>query len=89
LQAEGQAFMKKVEAYKQKQERMSQKLSDEETKTSGEMMANLETQLKSIQSQIGYDYILSYSKGGGQVLLANDSLEITKQVLDLLNAKKQ
>ncbi len=89
LQIEGQAFMKKVEAYKQKQERMSQKLSDEETKTSGEMMANLEAQLKSLQSQIGYDYILSYSKGGGQVLLANDSLEITKQVLDLLNAKKQ
>jgi Skp family chaperone for outer membrane proteins len=54
-----------------------------------ELMANVEVQLKSLQSQIGYDYILSYSKGGGQVLLANDSLEITKEVLELLNAKKE
>ena len=89
MEIEGQAFMKKKMAFEQKQERMSQKLSDEKAKTSGEMMANLEAHLKSLQSQIGYDYILSYSKGGGQVLLANDSLEITKQVLDLLNAKKQ
>jgi outer membrane protein len=89
MEIEGQAFMKKKQAFDQKQERLGKKLSEEEIKTNGEMMANLEAQLKSLQSQIGYDYILSYSKGGGQVLLANDSLEITKQVLDLLNAKKQ
>jgi Skp family chaperone for outer membrane proteins len=52
---------------------------------------NLENNLKTLSSQIGYDYILSYTRGG-QVLLANDSLDITKQVLDLLNsanAKKE
>jgi Skp family chaperone for outer membrane proteins len=54
-----------------------------------DLMSNVEVQLKSLQSQIGYDYILSYSKGGGQVLLANDSLEITKEVLELLNSKKE
>ncbi len=48
----------------------------------------METQLKTLSSQIGYDYILSYSRGG-QILLANDSLDITKQVLDLLNAQEQ
>ena len=48
----------------------------------------METKLKTLSSKIGYDYILSYSRGG-QILLANDSLNITKEVLDLLNAKDQ
>jgi len=53
------------------------------------LIANIETQLKNLQSQIGYDYILSYARGGGQVLLTNDSLDITRQVLQLLNAQQQ
>jgi outer membrane protein len=69
--------------------RLSKELADAYQKAMNELMANVEVQLKSLQSQIGYDYILSYSKGGGQVLLANDSLEITKEVLELLNAKKE
>ena len=54
-----------------------------------ELMAKLEEKLKTLQDELGYDYILSYSKGGGQVLLANDSLDITVQVLELLNAKEE
>jgi outer membrane protein len=52
------------------------------------LYANVEAKLKTLQSQIGYDYILSYTRGG-QVLLANDSLDITEEVLKLLNAKEQ
>lgn len=89
LEQEYLALAKREQALGQEKARLSQKLSDEQTKTYKELFSNLETQLKSLQSQIGYDYILSYSKGGGQVLLANDSLDITKQVLDLLNAKQQ
>ncbi len=69
------------------EERLGKQLSEEQRKAMNELMANVEAKLKSLQSQIGYDYILSYSKGGGQVLLANDSLDITTQVLNLLNAK--
>jgi len=69
------------------EERLGKQLSEEQRKAMNELMANVEAKLKSLQNQIGYDYILSYSKGGGQVLLANDSLDITTQVLDLLNAK--
>jgi Skp family chaperone for outer membrane proteins len=47
----------------------------------------VEDKLKTLSNQIGYDYILSYTRGG-QILLASDSLDITKQVLDLLNASK-
>ncbi len=69
--------------------RLGKQLADEQQKAMNELMGNVESKLKSLQSQIGYDYILSYSKGGGQVLLANDSLDITKQVLELLNQKEK
>ncbi len=72
----------------EEEERLGKQLTQEQQKAMNELMANVEAKLKSLQSQIGYDYILSYSRGGGQVLLANDSLDITVQVLDLLNAKK-
>jgi len=54
-----------------------------------ELMTTLEEKLQTLQSELGYDYILSYSKGGGQVLLANDSLDVTERVLKLLNAKAE
>ncbi len=90
LQGEYDNLMKRQQSLAGEEERLGKQLAEEQRKAATEFMSNVEQQLKSLQSQIGYDYILSYSKGGGQVLLANDSLDITKQVLDLLNnAKKQ
>lgn len=43
--------------------------------------------LDSLKSQMNYDYIL-VTGTGSPVLLANDSLDITKTVLDLLNKKQ-
>jgi outer membrane protein len=68
--------------------KLERQLGEEQKKAMNDMYAKLEGKLKELQSQIGYDYILSYSRGG-QILLANDSLEITNQVLQLLNAKEQ
>jgi outer membrane protein len=67
------------------EQRLGQQFAEEKQKANTEMWAQIESKLKSLQSQIGYDYILGYVRGGGQVLLANDSLEITNQVLELLN----
>lgn len=88
LEKEYGALMKRQESLQEEEARLGKQLADEQQKANAEMWSNLETKLKTLQSQIGYDYILAYAKGGGQVLLANDSLEITQQVLDLLNAKQ-
>ncbi len=88
LKPEYESLVKREQALEQERSTLAKRLSDEEAKTQKELLTNVETQLKSLQSQIGYDYILSYSKGGGQVLLAKDTFDITKQVLELLNAKK-
>ncbi len=67
--------------------RLGKQLGDEQKKAFNDLYANVESQLKTLSSQIGYDYILSYSRGG-PILLANDSLDITTQVLQLLNAQE-
>ncbi|MBK9339075.1 MAG: OmpH family outer membrane protein [Lewinellaceae bacterium] len=87
LEKEYATLTQRQQKLAEEEARLGKQLTDEQTKAMNELMANVEAKLKSLQSQIGYDYILSYSKGGGQVLLANDSLDITNQVLELLNAK--
>jgi outer membrane protein len=81
-----QALRQRAQKLEEEKNRLSKSLADDQKKAFNDLYANVETKLKTLSTQIGYDYILSYSRGG-QILLANDSLDITKQVLELLNAK--
>ncbi|MBK8554529.1 MAG: OmpH family outer membrane protein [Lewinellaceae bacterium] len=89
LEKQYNVLMARQQKLVDEEERLGKQLSEEYKKAMDDLMANVETQLKNLQSQIGYDFILSYTRGGGNVLLANDSLEITNQVLDLLNTKQE
>lgn len=89
LEKEYAGLSQRQQKLAEEEARLGKQLGEDQQKAMNELMANVESKLKSLQSQIGYDYILSYSKGGGQVLLANDSLDITHQVLQLLNAKEK
>ncbi len=80
------ALRQRAQKLEEEKERLSKSLSEDQKKAFNDLYANVESNLKTLSSQIGYDYILSYSRGG-QILLANDSLDITKEVLELLNAK--
>jgi outer membrane protein len=82
------ALMQRGQNLEEEKSRLRKSLSDEQKKAFNDLYSNVEAKLKELSGQIGYDYILSYSRGG-QILLANDSLDITKQVLDLLNAKEE
>jgi outer membrane protein len=82
------ALRQRAQKLEEEKARLSKSLAEDQKKAFNDLYANVETKLKTLSSQIGYDYILSYSRGG-QILLANDSLDITKQVLELLNAKEQ
>jgi len=80
-------LMQRQQKLGEDEERLSKQLGEEQKKAFNDLYANVESQLKTLSSQIGYDYILSYSRGG-PILLANDSLDITTQVLQLLNAQE-
>lgn len=82
------SLMQRGQKLEEEKMRLSKSLSEDQKKAFNDLYANVETKLKTLSSQIGYDYILSYSRGG-QILMANDSLDITKQVLELLNAKEK
>lgn len=49
-----------------------------------ELQENVDKALKAIQDERNYDYILNYGPGTG-VLMANDALDITEDVLKRLN----
>ena len=81
-------LQQRSEKIREEEARLSKSLADEQKKSYEELYAKVESKLKLLSDQIGYDYILSY-KRGGPILLANDSLDITKQVLELLNAESK
>ncbi|HMX40882.1 MAG TPA: OmpH family outer membrane protein [Saprospiraceae bacterium] len=82
------ALQQRSEKIRDEEARLTKSLADEQKKAYDELYAKVEAKLKMLSDQIGYDYILSY-KRGGPILLASDSLDITKQVLDLLNAESK
>ena len=88
LEKEYEGLMQRQQRLAEEEQRLSKQLGEEQKKAMDNLYANVESKLKELSSQIGYDYILSYSRGG-QILLANDSLDITHQVLSLLNAKEE
>jgi outer membrane protein len=88
LEKEYAELGKRQQSLQEESQRLGKQMADDQKKAFNELYANVEAQLKTLSSQIGYDYILSYSRGG-QILLANDSLDITTQVLQLLNAKNK
>lgn len=88
LEKEYATLGKRQQNLQEESQKLGKQLSEEQKNAFNELYVNVEKQLKTLSSQIGYDYIFSYSRGG-QILLANDSLNITNQVLDLLNAQKQ
>ena len=51
-----------------------------------ELQESVNQVLEEIQSERNYDYILNYGPGTA-VLIANDALDITEEVLERLNAK--
>lgn len=80
------SLMQRGQKLEEEKARLSKSLGEDQKKAFNDLYANVETKLKTLSAQIGYDFILSYSRGG-PILLANDSLDITKQVLELLNKK--
>lgn len=83
--AEQTLMMKQQELVKMRDDRGMQ-LAEAEQKLTEDIFKKLSDYLQELNKQSNYTYILGYSKGGG-ILLANDKLEITKVVLEGLNAK--
>lgn len=64
-----------------------QELSEDESIMNDSIHDNLSRFLKEYNKSRNFKFILGYQRGGG-ILLANDSLDITNEVLEGLNSKQ-
>ncbi len=88
IAAEEQRLGQKQQALMAEQDRVTKELMAEGQKLQEELNKAIKGLLAAIQKEKGYDYILSYGPGTG-VLMVNDSLDITKLVLERLNKKEE
>lgn len=65
-------------------ESLTQTLSEEEYKMNNLLQDSIINYLKRYNKKYHFDYVLGFSKGSG-ILVTNDNLEITKDIIDGLN----
>jgi len=81
-------LMQKSNALDQKKQKYTQQVADQELNMNLQLVDSVTTFLKRFNRQYHFDYIMGY-KTGGEILIANDTLDITKPVLDALNKEFQ
>lgn len=80
-------LMKKQQALMEERDNLLEKLKTEDAALADSIHIDLMKYMKEFNRSHGYDFILGYTRGGG-ILFANDSLNVTRQVLEGLNIKK-
>jgi outer membrane protein len=77
-------LMQKQQMLMQKKERYSQQIAEQEMNMNIRLIDSVTTFLKRFNRQYQFDYIMAY-KTGGEILVTNDTLDITRSVLEELN----
>jgi outer membrane protein len=83
-----EALMQKQQALVEKKDRYTQQVADKEQAMHATLLDTVTNFLKRYNRTYKFDYILGYAKAG-QILLANDTLDITKDVVRALNNEYQ
>lgn len=81
-------LMQKQQALMQKKEKYTQQVAEQEMDMNLKLVDSVTTFLKRFNRQYQFDYIMGY-KTGGEILVSNDTLDITASVLDALNKEYQ
>ena len=79
-----EALMQKQQALMDKKDRYTQQVAEQELHLNLQLLDTVTNFLKRYNRSYGFDYILTY-KTGGDILIANDTLDITGDVVKLLN----
>jgi outer membrane protein len=77
-------LMQRQQMLMKKKDDMLGSLEEEQSEFNEALYSKLSSYLKEFNKDKNYTFILGYQKGGG-ILFANDSLDITSQVLEGLN----
>ena len=77
-------LMQKQQSLMQKKEKYTQQVADQELNMNIQLVDSVTAFLKRFNLRYKFDYIMGY-KSGGEILVSNDTFDITKPVLDALN----
>ena len=87
LQQEGERMQQKQQALVGERDRRGKELMDETQKFNDDLMKKINDVLGTLQKDKGFDYVVRHSKGSGTAFLyVNEKLDITNDVLAILNA---
>ncbi|MCX6306208.1 MAG: OmpH family outer membrane protein [Bacteroidetes bacterium] len=81
-------LMQKQQALMQKKDRYTQQIGEQEMGMNLRLVDSVTAFLKRFNRQYQFDYIMAY-KSGGEILVSNDTMDITKSVLEELNKEYQ
>lgn len=79
-------LMQRQQALMQKKEQYTQRIAEQETNMNIRLVDSVTNFLRRFNRQYNFDYIMGY-KYGGEILVSNDTLDITRSVIDALNAE--
>jgi len=77
-------LMIRQQSLMEKKERYTQQVAEQEMAMNFQLLDTVNNFLLRYNREYGYDYILAF-RTAGEILVASDSLDITRQVLDQLN----
>jgi outer membrane protein len=77
-------LMQKQQALMQKKDQYTQQVAEQEMNMNLRLIDSVTAFLKRFNRQYQFDYIMGF-KAGGEILVGNDTLDITKSVLEELN----
>ena len=90
LQQEGERMQQKQQNLVAERDRRGKELMEETQKFNDDLMKKINEVLGTLQKDKGYDYVVRHSKGSGSAFLyVNEKLDITNDVLAILNAEKK
>jgi outer membrane protein len=81
-------LMQKSNALDQKKQHYTNQVAEQEMNMNLRLIDSVTTFLKRFNRRYKFDYIMGY-KTGGEILIANDTLDITPSILDALNTEYQ
>ena len=81
-------LMQKQQLLMEKKDRYTQQVAEQEMNMNIRLVDSVTAFLKRFNHQYKFDYIMGY-KAGGEILVSNDTLDITGPVLEALNKEYQ
>jgi len=83
-----EGLMQKQQKLMEKKDRYTQQVAEQEMGMNLRLIDTVTNFLKRYNQKYGYDYIMGF-KAGGEILISNDTLDITKDVLEAINKEYQ